>query len=278
LLNRALGGRISRRAMMFASQARELGNFSSARAACDLVLALEPDLGEALMLSAYLDLPGPDYIAVLGHIHQVLQPRTYLEVGVDTGSSLRLAAPHTRAIGVDPAPKIREPLGANVTVLTAPSDEAFARFDFRKAFSGLPVDLAFIDGMHNCEFALRDFMNIERMCTRTSTVLIHDCYPLNRLTAERKRQTVFWSGDTWRMVPILKKHRPDLRLSTIATAPTGLAIVRGLDPDSRVLHERYDAIEAEMLAQDFSVLERSKPQTLNRCANDWREISAALAA
>jgi len=35
--------------------------------------------------------------------------------------------------------------------------------------------------------------------------------------------------------------------TAIAVAPTGLCLIRRLDPDSRVLEERYDAIVAEFL-------------------------------
>jgi hypothetical protein len=35
----------------------------------------------------------------------------------------------------------------------------------RALLGGLPVELGFIDGMHLFEFALRDFMNLERLCT-----------------------------------------------------------------------------------------------------------------
>jgi len=41
---------------------------------------------------------------------------------------------------------------------------------------------------------------------------------------------------------ILREHRPDLRVKIVATAPSGLCVVRGLDPSSRVLAERLDEI------------------------------------
>jgi hypothetical protein len=233
---------------------------------------------DALTLSAYLDLPGPDYLAVLKAIHAQLRPRTYVEVGVASGESLRLAAPETRVIGIDPEAELKTPAGPNVTILRVPSDEAFAGEPLRTALGGAAVDLGFIDGMHRCEFALRDFINLERLCTPASTILVHDCYPLNRLTSERERRTLFWSGDTWRLVVALKRYRPNLRVHTIAAPPTGLALVRGLDPASRVLEERHDGIVTEMLATDFSLLERDKATVLSRCPNDWGEISALLAA
>ena len=42
------------------------------------------------------------------------------------------------------------------------SDDFFASHDLAQVLGGRPVDLAYIDGMHQFEFALRDFMNLER--------------------------------------------------------------------------------------------------------------------
>src|SRR5256885_12302956 len=48
---------------------------------------------------------------------------------------------------------------------------SFAEHDLSKELGGRPVDLAFIDGMHLFEFALRDFVNLERYCAPGSTIL-----------------------------------------------------------------------------------------------------------
>ncbi len=197
---------------------------------------------------------------------------------MDTGYSIALALPETRAIGVDPEPKIARPLGPHVSIRATTSDAYFAGGDVSGDLGGHPVDLAFIDGMHQFEFALRDFINIEKHCSPRSTVLIHDCYPLNRLTAERERQTQFWSGDIWRLILALRKYRPDLSVNVIATSPTGLGMVRRLDPHSKVLSERYEEILREYLAMDYSVLDADKPGMLALYPNDWGKVQALLAS
>ncbi len=212
-------------------------------------------------------MPGPGYLDVLAAIHAILKPRTYLEVGVHTGQTLVLAAATTRALGVDPAPKVKAALGPNAQIYTMKSDDFFAQVDVAEQFGGLPIDLAFIDGMHLFEFALRDFIAVERLCARDSTVMVHDTYPLNRQTAARERGSLFWSGDVWRLIPALKKYRPDLSIQTIATSPTGLTLIRRLDPGSRVLIERRDAIIAEFLALDYETIEAGKPAMLNLVPN-----------
>ena len=55
-------------------------------------------------------------------------------------------------------------------------------------------------------------------------------------------------------------------------------MVRGLDPASRVLAERYDAIVAEYLAMDYSVLDHDKSAKLNLVRNSWDDIVALLDA
>ncbi len=156
------------------------------------------------------------------------------------------------------------------------SDAFFAGRDPRAELGGLPIDLAFIDGMHQFEFALRDFANLERFCTRDSTILIDDCYPLNRETAERDRRRTFWSGDIWRLILLLKKYRPDLAIHIVATAPTGLAVVRRLDPDSRFLREHHDRLCREFLAVDYAFLEDDMAGKLNLFPNDWGKVRALL--
>jgi hypothetical protein len=252
------------------------GRPAEAAAACRALLALAPNYWSAHSLLASIELPGERYFQVLERVHAHLRPRTYLEIGVQRGESIRFAGPATRAIGVDPQPGIAFPLGPNVSVVAATSDEFFARHDVRAELGGLPVDLAFIDGMHHFEFALRDFMNIEALCAPGSTILVHDVRPLDERTAARERTTEFWSGDVWRLVLLLRKHRPDLLVRTIAAPPTGLALVRNLDPQSTVIRDRLDELVAEFLAVGFDVLAADKAGQLAVVANDWPQIRALL--
>jgi tetratricopeptide (TPR) repeat protein len=243
---------------------------------CSRLRRVAPGLDETDMLQAQIRFPGEHYLQVMARIHDALRPRTYVEIGVERGASLRLARPPTLAIGIDPEPKPTEPLAANQKVFAETSDAFFATRDPRAELGGLPIDLAFIDGMHRFEFALRDFANLERFSTRGSTILIDDCYPLDRETAERERHRAFWSGDVWRLILLLKKHRPELAIHIIATPPCGLAVVRRLDPDSRLLHEHYHSLCREFLAIDYAFLEDDMPGKLNLFPNDWEKVRALL--
>jgi len=256
----------------------QAGRMSAAIAGCRAALRLDPNYTPAHILLAAIDLPGEDYFRVLGRIHAHLRPRTYVEIGVSTGDSIRLVGPETRALGVDPQPEIAFELAPNVKIFAQTSDDFFARNDVRAELGGLPIDLAFIDGMHHFEFALRDFMNIEPLCAPGSTILIHDVYPLDERTAARERVTGFWSGDIWRLVLLLRKHRPDLVVHTIGATPTGLAVVRNLDPKSTYIRDHLDALIAEYLAVDFGVLADGKAERLALFPNDWARIAGLLGA
>ena len=221
-------------------------------------------------------LGGPYYVAVMSDIFQQVLPRTYVEIGVFQGTSLALAKPPTLAIGIDPEPALLEPAAGNQKIFAKTSDAFFAEHDLRAEFGGLPVDLAFIDGMHHFEFAMRDFSNLERACTRESTILLHDCYPRDRETAERTPTQSFWSGDIWRLIVLLKKYRPELEIHTIGAPPTGLGVVRNLNPDSRFLQENHDRLCEEFLALDYAYLGRRKAQKLNLVPNAPDTIRSLL--
>ncbi len=187
---------------------------------------------------------------LLRGLHERLQPRTYLEIGVNTGGSLALS--RTRTIAIDPAFAVRSTLHCDLDLVCATSDDYFARPDAFGHFEGVPVDLSFIDGMHLSEFALRDFMNVERQLAATGVAVFDDVLPRNALEAARDRRTRLWAGDIFKTVEILARRRPDLVVLLVNTAPTGTAVIVGGDPSSQVLHDHYDA--------EVSYLEGADPQ------------------
>lgn len=116
---------------------------------------------------------------MIAQLHERLHPRTYLEVGVRDGASLKLS--RARTIGIDPAFRIDKEVRCDVQLVRTTSDDFFARPDAVNHFKGVPVDLAFIDGMHLSEFALRDFINIEPIMASTGAVIFDDVLPRNTL-------------------------------------------------------------------------------------------------
>jgi hypothetical protein len=261
---------LMKRLMGRAQQAAELSRTSLQTADYSI-----PHLRAHHML-AELEFPGDDYFRVLARIHEHLKPATYLEIGIDQGHSFEIVTPETIALGVDPNPRPRKPLGPRQRVFAQTSDEFFEQRDVISELGGKTVDLAFIDGMHQFDFALRDFINLEKNCSADSIILVHDVYPIDTMSAARERASWFWSGDIWRLILILKKYRPDLSINVIAARPTGLGIVQNLDPNSRVLAERQSEIIKEFLALDIAVLDGRKDEMLNRFPNDWTSIARLI--
>jgi hypothetical protein len=196
------------------------------------------------------------YLDVLARIHALLQPRRYLEIGVRRGRSLTLA--RCAAVGVDPEPAISVALGAATKVVRASSDAFFTELPFGP-WPQAP-DLVFIDGMHLFEYALRDFMNVERIAAPTTLVIIDDVFPNHPLQARRARQTRVWTGDVWKLPKALAQSRPDLLLFPVDTKPTGLMLVTGLDASHRLLWKQYDDLVAcychDTMSPPKSVLQR----------------------
>ena len=161
------------------------------------------------------------------------------------------------AVGVDPSYLINSNIMLNKKIaflFQMTSDVFFRTIDIRKYLNGSP-DLIFLDGMHKFEYLLRDFLNAERICDRHSLIAMHDCLPLNEVMTNRCEETAkkhsigtnyenWWTGDVWKLIPILQKYRPDLKLVALDAPPTGLLLITNLDPDSKFLDENYiDIVE-----------------------------------
>lgn len=209
-----------------------------------------------------------DYREVLSAIHQHSRPRTYLEIGMLTGATLALARPETMVIGVDPLPAVWTKINADAQLFFETSDDFFAQHDIPRLLGGLPIDFAFIDGMHLFEFALRDFTNIERNAAPGSVVTVHDCLPREAAWASRERITDMWTGDTWKVVCCLSEMRPDLEISTITAGPSGLAIIRNLDPTNTVLQDRYEEAMDRFLPLTFDYIDGRQQESLKLIPND----------
>lgn len=200
-------------------------------------------------------LKGELYTEVLKRLHALLKPRTYFEIGSYTGDSLALA--RGKALVVDPNFGTLRNVFAGKTEchLFQMTSDAFFRDHDPAAILREPIDLAFLDGMHLFEFLLRDFANTERFCRPNSIIALHDCLPIDVYITERamdaparqklSTQPDWWTGDVWKLLPILRRYRPELRLLVLDAPPTGLVLITGLDPRSRVLNERYFEICAE---------------------------------
>ncbi|TCT04002.1 class I SAM-dependent methyltransferase [Aquabacter spiritensis] len=200
------------------------------------------------------------YLKFLKALHDRFDPEVYFEIGVRRGASMTLA--RRTAIGVDPSYLIENPLCEDAHLFQEKSDDFFATKKLSDVLGSRKIDLAFIDGWHNFEFALRDFINTESYCNRRSIVVFDDVRPRSESEAVRQPHGGAWTGDVWRIVDCLTKYRPDLKLTLAATNPTGLLIVEELDPASKGLSSRYKEIEVEYLDPTLPLM--PGPELLSR--------------
>lgn len=202
---------------------------------------------------------GTEYKEFLASLCQKREIKLYLEVGVQNGFNLSNISVET-AIGVDPAFDIKIDVTRgkkNLHLFKMTSDTFFRdKGSFVSDLGG--ADISFLDGMHYFEYLLRDFYNAEARAARNGIIAMHDCMPFDGDMIERFYQPhlrpegpyrTFWTGDVWKVIPILKKFRPDLRVQLIDCNPTGLVCVSNLDPSSKILEENYYDI-----VQEFSAL------------------------
>ena len=165
---------------------------------------------------------------LLLNLHQKIKPRTYLEVGVHKGQSLTLSRVPT--VGVDPEFNVVEEVRTDLHLARTTSDEFFARPDPLSYLPRPVLDFAFIDGMHLSEYALRDYLGVERYTEATSVIVFDDMLPRNVLEANRRRASAAWTGDVYKAARALREMCPDLIVIDVNTAPTGTVVV--LLPDA----------------------------------------------
>lgn len=167
------------------------------------------------------------YLELLQQLHQSLNPANYLEIGCRHGTSLALA--RSPALAIDPEPDLSIDITCMMQVFPQTSDKFFGRHD-PKLLLGGAIDFAFIDGMHLAEFALRDFANIETHAHRGTVVVVDDVLPSQIEHATRERLTQAWSGDVYRIVPLLRRWRPDLCIEVLDIHMKGACIIWSLTP------------------------------------------------
>lgn len=231
---------------------RKAGRLDETRQRCKELLSRCPILAEpnSTLIACENDEffgQADDYYVLLSAVHRRLRPRTYLEVGVATGKSMALARSGTVALGVDPETGLAERLLYHSPenephLFCMTSDELFDQQVPDRVFNEKHLDMVFLDGLHTFDQTLRDFINVEKYSHPDTVVFIHDCLPVAPISAERERQTNFWIGDVWKLVPCLKAARPDLEIVTLRCPPSGLAMIRRLDRHSTILDSQFNTL------------------------------------
>ncbi|MEM1036770.1 MAG: class I SAM-dependent methyltransferase [Pseudomonadota bacterium] len=162
-----------------------------------------------------------------------------------------------RSIGVDPAYHITSSITAPARLFRITSDKFFEDEAQSSRLLRTGIDLSFIDGMHLSEYVLRDFINVEKWCNPEGVIVIDDVLPEQMEMAARDREYNAWCGDVYKLIPALRKYRPDLEVRVfeafIGPYRKGLAVIKNLDPKNTTLSEKYDEISAGMIGHAYNV-------------------------
>ena len=132
---------------------------------------------------------------------------SYLEIGVEHGLSFKNVH-FLDKTGVDPDPKFETEDKESLKLLT--SDDFFEKND--KIF-----DVIFIDGMHQCEYVLKDFNNSIQCLVENGILFIDDILPISyneQLKVPNKhyyengilKYGEPWTGDVWKVMFYIFNH------------------------------------------------------------------------
>ncbi|WP_170459772.1 hypothetical protein [Ruegeria arenilitoris] len=183
----------------------------------------------------------------------------YLEIGCRGGRILSQCK--SKSIGVDPVFRLGTDVLGEKPELHLFQEESDTFFEKNRLVAmGARVSVTFIDGMHLVENVLRDVINTEKNSDPNGVIFVHDCFPFNDEMTTRDLNALpkVWTGDVWKIVPILREYRPDLTLTALDAAPTGLLVISRLDPENTTLLDAYDQILARYRNQTLETYGRAK--------------------
>lgn len=196
-----------------------------------------------------------NYLDFLKALHKNIY-EGYFEIGTRTGASLALS--NSPSVSIDPFFQLNaNPVGnKDFCLMFQETSDSF--FENRLPFlSDLKCQLAFIDGMHLFEYALKDFINLAKISSEKSLFLFHDPIPWTFGMATRNYNDLprgaAWTGDIWKLVHIFIEVGMKNNVRLLTSGPSGLLAV--LNPDKKLvskLEKNYDQICSKWLDVNLS--------------------------
>jgi len=198
---------------------------------------------------------GLNYYDVLKGLLGSADPEWYLEIGSRNGRSLSQSTQNY--IAIDPQFDLQYHVinsAKKMFFFQQTSDNFFSSKFLQN--NGIKPGVSFIDGMHLFEFALRDFINCEATMESSGLICLHDVCPYNspQTTRDISYMTELkrpWTGDVWKLVVILQRYRPDLKIDILKASSTGFACVSNLDANNTDLIDKYDSILEQFIDLTF---------------------------
>lgn len=226
-----------------------------------------------------------DRILIAQSILDVLGRETYLEIGVNTGSSF-IPIKAKRKWGVDPCYTLTSRRLMKYALFSCTrirverlfrmtSDEFFVKNERLLASYG--IDVCLVDGLHTYEQALRDLLNSLKYLKPKGVILVHDCNPTTELMAfpaegieNLVRQHIpewdgAWSGDVWKAVVHVRALRNDVD-AFVLDCDTGIGIVTKRRPKLSLWYS-----ERDIRAMDYGFLSNNRQTLLGLRPSEYFE-------
>lgn len=224
-------------------------------------------------------------ISLIQLLIEKLTAQVYLEIGIANGSTFKQINCRKK-IAVDPEFSIKWTRRIKHSIKKFPqqinrwkkmtSDDFFATH--KDYLIANPPKVIFIDGLHTFNQTLRDCYNSLNCLDTDGFIVLHDCSPPHQASAipalsipEAKQKyeaenddggwTGEWCGDTWKTIPYLIKHCPELNVCVL-NADYGLGVV-SKRPNAVDLHYANPQGTEEFQALNYADLVANREGIIN---------------
>jgi len=222
---------------------------------------------------------------LIPYLAKKIKAKYYLEIGVKGGKTF-LPVHALNKIAVDPAFRIKPQYRIKQSLKYPPNfwakyfectSDIFFDLHANSTLTKELLDIAFIDGLHTAEQTYKDVVNTLPFLNKDGLIILHDCspkseaaaYPADSIEQVKKINPPGfdgrWSGDVWKVVPMLKINHPELFIFVI-DHDSGIGIVskKPLLPlsfykSSESLPKQCNDIESA----DYSLLDMTRKSLLN---------------
>lgn len=208
-----------------------------------------------------------------------IKANTYVEIGVRDGAVInKVRAPYM--YGIDPCfslsrnDKVKKIFHLlNFKAIDLTSDEFFEK-QLPSRIQKYGIDVAFVDGLHTYQQALKDVENSLKHLNENGFIIMHDCNPISAAGAYPMKESFSeieeyirkekpegwnwnWNGDVWKALVHLRITHDDLQIFTV-DADWGLGIVK------KGPSEKLQNLTVEQLKEaNYSLLEQDRKELLN---------------
>lgn len=189
----------------------------------------------------------------LQQVLNLINPRNYIELGTVNDDNFSHCNCPAICISSNYSIQVKSPIKNSLKLFRCSSAEFFTKYSLNEELEQKTLDFCFIDNAHHFEALLRDFINLENFSSSSSLVAFDNVLPQDENMAAREYRFGWWMGDVWKIIPLLRKWRPDLKLVVVDDKTTGVALVTNLNSSSTVLSERFDEIVSHYLGISFNL-------------------------